>query len=238
MPAMPSAPQVFPSDGEKMLRYKCLVLDHDDTVVQTEKAIGFPYFRDYIEKIRPGQTLTFPEYVKDCNNMIFADMCRIRWQMTDEEQREEYLGWKEYSRKNTPPLCPDMDAVIRRQKEEGGLICVASLSTREIIERDFTHHFGFLPDAVYDYDLPPHQRKPSSYALEAIMAQFHLKPEELLMVDDMKPGYTMAKAAGVPTAFAGWSKAEFPELTSEMRSLCDYSFASARVLEAFLFEEK
>ena len=102
MPAMPSAPQVFPSDGEKMLRYKCLVLDHDDTVVQTEKAIGFPYFRDYIEKIRPGQTLTFPEYVKDCNNMIFADMCRIRWQMTDEEQREEYFGWKEYSRKNTP----------------------------------------------------------------------------------------------------------------------------------------
>ena len=131
-----------------------------------------------------------------------------------------------------------MDAVIRRQKEEGGLICVASLSTKEIIDRDFMHHFGFLPDAVYDYDLPPHQRKPSSYALEAIMAQFHLKPEELLMVDDMKPGYTMAKAAGVPTAFAGWSKAEFPELTSEMRSLCDYSFASARELEAFLFEEK
>ena len=109
---------------------------------------------------------------------------------------------------------------------------------REIIERDFMHHFGFLPDAIYDYDLPVAQRKPDPYALTDIMDRFGLKPEELLMVDDMKLGYTMAKAVDVPTAFAGWSKAEFPELTSEMRSLCDYSFVSAGELETFLFEEK
>jgi phosphoglycolate phosphatase/pyrophosphatase PpaX len=69
-----------------MLKYRCLVLDHDDTVVQTEQTIGFPYFRDYIQRIRPGCTLTFEEYVRDCNNMIFADMCTQRWQMTEEEQ--------------------------------------------------------------------------------------------------------------------------------------------------------
>ena len=33
-----------------MLKYKCLVLDHDDTVVQTERHIGYPYFKEYIEK--------------------------------------------------------------------------------------------------------------------------------------------------------------------------------------------
>ena len=219
-----------------MLKYKCLVLDHDDTVVQTEKAIGYPYFRDYIERIRPGQTLSFAEYVRDCNNMIFADMCRSRWNMTEEEMQEEYIGWKAYSRLHTPPLCPGMDAVIRRQKEEGGLVCVASLSTKEIIERDFLHHFGFLPDAVYDYDLPAELRKPNSYALEDIMSRFNLKPEDLLMVDDMKLGWTMAKSVNVPTAFAGWSKAEFTELTAEMRSICDFSFHSAEELETFLFQ--
>ena len=41
-----------------MLKYRCLVLDHDDTVVQTEKAIGYPYFRDYIARVRPGKNLT------------------------------------------------------------------------------------------------------------------------------------------------------------------------------------
>lgn len=222
-------------DGEKMLKYKCLVLDHDDTVVQTERTIGYPYFRDYIEKIRPGQTLSFPEYVRDCNNMVFADMCRERWNMTEDELTEEYLGWKAYSRANVPEVCDGIRRVIHRQKELGGLVCVSSLSTREIIERDFLHHFGILPDAIYDYDLPVGQRKPAPYSLMDIMERFDLHPEELLMIDDMKLGCMMAKSLGVPTAFAGWSKADFPELTQEMRSICDRSFDSPSDLEKFLF---
>lgn len=218
------------------MRYKCLVLDHDDTVVQTEKTIGYPYFRDYIERIRPGQTLSFPEYVKDCNNMVFADMCRERWQMTEEELTEEYLGWKAYSRVNVPEVCAGIGEVIRRQKEAGGIVCVSSLSTREIIERDFLHHFGFLPDAIYDYDLPVHQRKPNTYALEQIMADYGLKPGEILMVDDMKLGWAMANTIGADTAFAGWSKTEFPELCTEMRNICTCSFDSPQELEKFLFD--
>ena len=218
------------------MRYKCLVLDHDDTVVQTEKTIGYPYFRDYIERIRPGQTLSFPEYVKDCNNMVFADMCRERWQMTEEELTEEYLGWKAYSRINVPEVCEGIGNVIRRQKEAGGIVCVSSLSTREIIERDFLHHFDFLPDAIYDYDLPVHQRKPNTYALEQIMADYGLKPGEILMVDDMKLGWAMANAIGADTAFAGWSKTEFPELCAEMRDICTCSFDSPQELEKFLFD--
>ena len=217
------------------MKYRCLVLDHDDTVVQTEKTIGYPYFRDYIERIRPGMTLTFAEYVRDCNNMVFADMCRQRWNMTEEELTQEYLGWKAYSRVNVPEVCEGIGNVIRRQKEAGGIVCVSSLSTREIIQRDFLHHFGFLPDAIYDYDLPPHLRKPSTYALDRIMADFGLKPEEMLMVDDMKLGWAMAHAAGVDTAFAGWSKLDFPELSKEMRSLCRYAFDTPGELEGFLF---
>lgn len=219
-----------------MPKFQCLVLDHDDTIVQTEKEIGYPYFRNYIEKIRPGQTLSFSEYVRDCNNMVFADMCRKKWEFTEDELQEEYLGWKAYSRLHIPPVCPGIERVILRQKEAGGLICVASLSTREIIERDFMHHFGFLPDMVYDYDLSPELRKPNSYALTDIMARFQLSPKDLLMVDDMKLGWQMAASVGVPTAYAGWSKAEFPELCSEMHRLCDHTFFSTKDLEKFLFE--
>jgi len=219
-----------------MIRYPCLVLDHDDTVVQTEREIGYPYFRNYIEKIRPGKTLSFSEYVQDCNNMVFADMCRKKWDFTDAELQEEYLGWKAYSRLNIPSVCPGIERIIIRQKELGGLVCVASLSTKEIIERDFMHHFGFLPDAVYDYDLPENLRKPNSYALTDIMERFHLSPKDLLMVDDMKLGWQMAATVGIHTAHAGWSKIQFPELCSEMKPLCDYSFFSTEDLEKFLFE--
>ena len=221
-----------------MLRYKCLVLDHDDTVVQTEKAIGYPYFKEYIERVRPGHSLTYPEYVADCNNMIFADMCRRKWQFTDEELLEEYLGWKAYSLQHMPPIFPGIDRIIHRQKEEGGLVCVSSLSSRDNITRDYAEHFGMRPDAIYDYDLPQEQRKPNPYSLLDIMARYGLAPEEILVVDDLKLAWRMAHPLGVPVAFAAWGKQEFPELAEEMRSLCDFSFDTTEALEHFLFEEK
>ena len=55
------------------------------------------------------------------------------------------------------------------------------------------------------------------------------------MVDDMKLGWQMAKAVGADTAFAGWSKTDFPELMEEMQGICDYSFHCAKDLEKFLF---
>ncbi|MEE1035871.1 MAG: HAD hydrolase-like protein [Oscillospiraceae bacterium] len=221
-----------------MLRYKCLVLDHDDTVVQTEKAIGYPYFKEYIERVRPGHSLTYPEYVADCSNMIFADMCRRKWQFTDEELLEEYLGWKAYSLQHMPPIFPGIDRIIHRQKEEGGLVCVSSLSSRDNITRDYAEHFGMQPDVIYDYDLPQEQRKPNPYSLLDIMARYDLAPEEILVVDDLKLAWRMAHPLGVPVAFAAWGKQEFPELAEEMRSLCDFSFDTTEALEHFLFEEK
>ncbi len=219
-----------------MLKYKCLVLDHDDTVVQTEKAIGYPYFRNYIERIRPGHTLSYEEYVRDCNDRIFADMCREKWDFTPEELVEEYTGWKAYALSHVPPIFPGIDRVIRRQRQEGGLVVVSSLSSRDNIRRDYEQNLGIQPDAVYDYDLPLEQRKPNPYALQDIMAKYNLKPEDILVVDDMKLAWMMAKPLGVPVAFAAWGKLEFPGLCKEMREICDFSFDSPEELEKFLFD--
>lgn len=220
-----------------MLKYPCLVLDHDDTVVQTEKAMAYPFFKAFIERIRPGRTVTYQEYVRGCSTMVFADMCRTLWQFTEDELKEEYVTWKAFTRENIPPLCPGIERIVQRQKEEGGLVCVASLSTEEVILRDYSRHFGFIPDVVYDYDLPVDKRKPNPYPLQDIMERFHLRPEEILMVDDMKLGWDMASRVGVPTAFAGWSKEELPEMARKMRSVFDYSFNSTDTLYRFLFEE-
>ena len=170
--------------------------------------------------------------------MIFADMCRRKWQFTDEELLEEYLGWKAYSLQHMPPIFPGIDRIIHRQKEEGGLVCVSSLSSRDNITRDYAEHFGMQPDVIYDYDLPQEQRKPNPYSLLDIMARYDLAPEEILVVDDLKLAWRMAHPLGVPVAFAAWGKQEFPELAEEMRSLCDFSFDTTEALEHFLFEEK
>jgi phosphoglycolate phosphatase/pyrophosphatase PpaX len=126
--------------------------------------------------------------------------------------------------------------VICRQKEEGGLVCVVSHSSVRNITRDYEVHFGLQPDAIYGWDYPEHQRKPNPFPLEDIMRRFNLKPEELLVVDDMKLAWMMANPLNVDIAFAAWGKKEFPELTEEMRTICTYSFDSAADLEQFLFE--
>ena len=104
------------------------------------------------------------------------------------------------------------------------------------ITRDYHAHFGVLPDAIYGWDLPEHQRKPNPYPLLDIMERYNLKPEEILVVDDMKPAYEMASNAGVPIAFAAWGRLEYPKICEEMDRLCDFSFRSTKELEKYLFD--
>ena len=219
-----------------MLKYHCLVLDHDDTVVQTDKTLGYPFFCKILQEFRPGETISLENYVRDCHNYGFAEMCRRRWQFTEAEQKNEYRRWMDYIKIHIPAPYPGIADVIHRQKENGGLICVASHSSIENITRDYNTHFGIQPDAIYGFDLPKEQRKPSSWALEDIMHRYGLSPKDILVVDDMKLGWMMANPLGIEIAFAAWSKADFPELSEEMKSLCNYTFDTTKKLEMFLFD--
>lgn len=220
-----------------MLRYRCLVMDHDDTVVQSDKTIGYPYFCDFLNRIRPGEKISYPDYVTDCHNLGFANMCRNRWNFTPEEMDEEYRCWMDWVMEHIPETYCGIGRVLQRQKAEGGLICVVSHSSVVNITRDYSFHFGLKPDSIYGWDYPEALRKPSTFPLEDIMRTYQLRPEDLLVVDDMKLAWMMAKPMCVKIAFAAWSKQEFPELAEEMRSICDYSFDDPAQLEHFLFEE-
>lgn len=219
-----------------MLRYPCLVLDHDDTVVQSEKTIGYPFFCQFLSELRPGTSVSFQDYVLDCHNLGFAEMCRTRWQFTPQELVFEYESWMDFVRTHIPAAFPGIGEVIRRQRQEGGLICVVSHSSVMNISRDYDTHFGLLPDAIYGWDYPEHLRKPNPFPLEDLMKRYHLRAKELLVVDDMQLAWRMAHPLGVPIAFAAWGKREFPLLSQQMRSLCDYSFDSPEELGRFLFD--
>lgn len=220
-----------------MLKYPCLVLDHDDTVVQSEATVNYPYFCYILDQFRPGTKITLQEYTEGCFHLGFADMCRQWYGFTEQELVDEYLGWKKYIEHHIPAPYPGIERIIRRQKENGGLICVVSHSCNQNITRDYTTHFGILPDEIYGWDLPEEKRKPSTYPLEQIMAKYSLSPTQLLVVDDMKPAWEMASKVGAPIAFAGWSRKDCPEITAEMTRLCDYTFDSTQTLEHFLFDE-
>lgn len=220
-----------------MLKYPCLVLDHDDTVVQSEATINYPFFVYILDQFRPGATITLPQYVDGCCQLGFAQMCRQWYGFTEEELVLEFQGWQKYIMTHIPAPFPGIGQIIRRQKELGGLICVVSHSSDVNILRDYRTHFGMEPDAIYSWDLPEHLRKPSTYPLEAIMEKFNLSRNQLLVVDDMKPAYTMASNAGVDIAFAAWGRKDYPAIVKEMTELCNYTFHTTNSLEKFLFEE-
>ena len=218
-----------------MLKYPCLVLDHDDTVVQSEATVNYPYFCYILDQFRPGKTITFEEYINGCFHLGFAQMCREKYGFSEQELRDEYLGWQDYIRTHIPAPYPGIAQVIRRQKAEGGLVCVVSHSAAENINRDYQTHFGLLPDEIYGWDLPESQRKPNPYPLEQIMKKYNLAPDQLLVVDDLKPAYDMASKVNVPIAFARWGKTESPQICALMEGLCQYTFHSPAQLEDFLF---
>lgn len=220
-----------------MLKYPCLVLDHDDTVVQSMKTLSYPFFCYGLSLFRPGASMTLEKYIFECHNMGFLELCRHYFQFTDEELAQENQMWTEYLRSHTPDAFPGIDKVIHRHKEAGGLLCVVSHSAIENITRDYQTHFGILPDAIYGWDLPPSQRKPNPYPLLDIMEKYHLQPEDILVVDDMKLACQMSHPLGISVAYAGWNGLEVPQVASEMRSLCDFSFDCIMDLEAFLFPE-
>ena len=219
-----------------MLKYRCLVLDHDDTVVQSMKTMSYPFWCMELEIFRPGQIMTFAEYVLECHRRGFAGLCRDCFHFTDEELKLEHGMWMDYVMTHTPDPYPGIEHIIHQQKREGGLICVVSHSHKDNILRDYRAHFGVEPDAVYGWELPPHQRKPDPYPLCDIMDLFGLTPEEILVVDDMKLACQMAAPLGVPVAYSGWNGLDIPEIEDEMKRICDFSFDSVEKLYNFLFD--
>lgn len=219
-----------------MLKFPCLVLDHDDTVVMSEETVNFPYFQYILDVFRPGTAITKKEYTDGCFHLGFADMCRKWYGFSEQELVDEYLGWKKYIMENPPAPYPGIGEIIRRQRALGGKICVVSHSGRENILRDYRRNFGMEPDEIFGWDFPEAQRKPSAYPMEKIMEKYGFTPDQMLVVDDMKPAWEMAQKVGSPIAFAAWGRQDYPELVAEMTALCDYSFDSPRKLERFLFD--
>ena len=217
-----------------MLKYPCLVLDHDDTTVNSTATVHYPCFVEYMEKYFPDVHLTLEEYFRynfDPGVVeMFTKICGMTWeQMLDEE-----AYWKEYVKHHVPKAYPGIREILLEQKKLGGKVCVVSHSFTENILRDYRENDLPEPDMIFGWESPPEQRKPSVYPLEQIMKAFAMNPEELLVVDDLKPGYDMAKAAGVPFAAAGWAN-DIESIEQFMRKNCGLYFKKVQNLRDWLF---
>ena len=216
------------------MKYRCLILDHDDTVVNSTATVHYPSFVAYMEKYPPHYQCTLEEYfIRNFHGVV--DFFRDYLGMTPEQMRQEQEFWNAFVQRVVPQAYPGIRDVLLRQKAEGGLICVVSHSYTHNILRDYRENSLPAPDLVFGWESPPHQRKPDPYPVRQILAQYGLRPEECLIVDDLKPGCDMARACGVPFAAAGWAN-DIGEIERFMRQNSDVYLKTVDELAAYLFD--
>ena len=217
------------------MRFPCLVVDHDDTVVDSTATVHFPCFVEYMAKYHPNINYTLEQYLADNFDPGIVALFRDIIGMNDEEIAHEERYWNEYVRNHVPKAYEGMRELLWEQKNRGGKLCVVSHSFTHNILRDYRENGLPEPDMVFGWESEPDKRKPSTYPLLKIMEEYALGPEQLLMLDDLKPGYDMARACGVNFAAAGWSN-DVPQIESFMRANCGLYFKTVHELRAYLFE--
>ncbi len=218
------------------MKYRCLVFDHDDTVVNSTATIHHPCFREFLKEYYPGRDISLEEYFIRNFTPGFVEMCRREYGMDDAMLEREKEYWLDYVQGHVPRAYPGIREIMLRQKEEGGLCCVVSHSMRHNILRDFMANGLPEPDLVYGWELPPEQRKPDPWALLQIREVFGLAPEEILVIDDLKPGFDMALRCGADFAGAGWSH-DIVFIEEFMRKNCRNYFKTVEELDRFLLAE-
>lgn len=217
------------------MKYRCLVLDHDDTVVNSTAAVHYPPFVAALKALRPGITLSLEDYFLFNFDPGFSAYCDNVLHFTKAEQAWQEENWLRYVADHVPSAYPGMRETLLRFRAEGGLLCVVSHSFRKNILRDYAANGLPTPDLIFGWDEPPEMRKPSPRPLLEILRRFALSPGEAVVVDDLKPGKDMADACGVDFIAAGWAH-RIPRIVNYMKASGARYCESVAELDKILFE--
>ena len=179
------------------MRYPCLVVDHDDTVVDSTATVHYPCFVEYTGIYHPGVHYTLDEYIKDNFDPGIVALFRDIIGMSEEEMEREQRYWNDYVKRHVPRAYDGMRELLWRHKRSGGTLCVVSHSYTENILRDYRENDLPEPDMVFGWESPAHERKPSPYPLEEIMRRGGFSREELLICEDLDMCTACAKTLQV-----------------------------------------
>ena len=220
--------------------YHCLIMDHDDTVVMSTPQIHYPAHVETLRRIRPeSHPVSLDDWFRKNFHPGIMPFLQNELGFSDLEIEEEYRIWRSFTTGRTADFYPGMLAVLRDYRAAGGLVTVVSHSDADLIERDYrtaSKKAGFepfVPDRIFGWTMDADKRKPHPYPALQILEEFSLSPKEVLVVDDLRPGVEMARAAGMDAAAAGWGH-HIEEIRTFMRAECRYFFADVAEFRSFL----
>ena len=221
------------------LRFRCLILDHDDTAVDSTSTIHHPSHLECMRVLRPREPAIDLEswFLKNFDPGINTYLTE-ELGLTAAELEIEYEIWRRFTRGAVPPFFPGFLDTLRDFRARGGIVTVVSHSEKDMILRTYraaAWSGRFMPDMVFGWDFDETRRKPSPWPVQQILQRFALSAEEALIVDDLKPGVLMSRAAGVPVAAAGWAH-RIPRIRAYMRRNCDVYFETVEQFRSYVLD--
>jgi len=219
------------------MKYKCLVLDHDDTTVNSTATVHYPSFLNTLkERNMLHLNVTLDDYFAlNCDPGLHA-YYRDVVGLNEDEIAQETRDWLVWVSTHIPDFYEGMDDIIRKQKEEGGMIAVVSHSRKENIIRDYKASNLPVPDFIYGSELPKEKVKPGIFPIMDILEKTGLNKSDLLMVDDLIMGHQMAEKAGIDFVCAAWAHS-VPMIEEYFNSHNVNIFKSPKDLYDYLFAE-
>jgi beta-phosphoglucomutase-like phosphatase (HAD superfamily) len=222
------------------MKYKCLMIDHDDTAVDSTPSIHHPAHLEQMKQLgRSHQASSLEEWFKINFHPGLTVHLEETLKLSDKENKLCYSIWRDFTMSKTPPFFPGILTMLNRFRSLGGIIVVVSHSEPDIIISHYikqTEFPGLIPDRVFGWNGNPKENKPDIWPVEESMKQFGIDKKDILVVDDLKPGITMAMEAGVDSAGVGWSQSHsIPEIKADLAEICTYYFKQVADLEKLIF---
>ncbi len=219
------------------MRYRCLILDHDDTAVDGTRLVHHPAHLRAMEVLRPHVEPVDLEtwFAKNFDPGITPYLVE-ELGFSDQEMLVENEIWREFAIRGRPPFYDGFLEAVAAFKARGGAVVIASHSEEDVIRAHYkegSNGVSVEPDLVFGWDLGPDRRKPNPYPVHETLHHLDLDPGEVLVVDDLKPGVDMANAAGVDAAAAAWAH-NIPLIRDYMQQNCVASFDTVAEFAEFV----
>jgi phosphoglycolate phosphatase/pyrophosphatase PpaX len=219
------------------LRFACLILDHDDTAVDSTAAVHYPAHVEAMRVLRPGRPPVSLEgwFLKNFHPGIMPYLIE-ELGLNAEELAVEFEIWRSYTTRRTPHFFPGFLQALGEYRKRGGKIAVISHSEPEVIRGHYQAAGPLVPDLVFGWDEEEEKRKPSPWPVRQVLASLGIPGAQALVLDDLKPGVLMARGAGVAVAGAGWAH-NIGEIREYMQAHCLAYFETVEAFRDFLLGE-
>lgn len=220
------------------MKYTVLLIDHDDTAVNSTPHIHYPAHLEQLKRLgREDMAVSLDKWLSINYHPGLGTYLNEVLGLDDEEKKMFYRVWREFTEKSAPPFFPGLLQVLSDFREKGGLVVVVSHSEPDIILMHYQNQIdapGFEPDLIIGWTGDPAKHKPNPWPVEETVRQFGIRKENILVLDDLKPGITMARKAGVDSAAAGWGH-KIDHIRKELKETATYYLDNVADLRDLLF---